>query len=376
MYRQAGAGVHPAAGAGVHPAAGAPGAGVSAPFDAEVRPRRVALVLMSAVGSTVQALPVVASLRRAWPRAHLAWVLQPGPAALMADRPDVDRILPFHRELGAAAFGRFRREMASEAFDLVICLQPNFKGGVVTRLLRAPVRLGYDRRRAGDLSWLATNRRIPPRPVAHVQDELFEFLDHLGVPRRHEWDFHFTDEERRAQARWRAACSPSRPLLAIVPRSSNPHRNWTLEGLARVIDVAGGDLGLQPVLLGGESADEVRDGQRLCGLCALPPRVALGGTLRELAGRLGASDLVLAPDTGPLHMAVALGTPTIGLYGYTDPKRSGPYGRFLDLTVDRYGGGEGRRPSRRTRPGRMARIRVDDVVERVERALGRYLGGK
>ena len=359
----------------IHPASFAADLGVRPPREPWAPPRRVAIVLMSAVGSTVQAMPVVASLRRAWPRAHLTWVLQPGPAALMAGRPDVDRFLPFCRELGARAYPRFRREVASEAFDLVICLQPNFKGGMVTRLLRAPARLGYDRRRARDLSWLATNRRIPPRPVAHVQDELFEFLDHLGVPRREEWDFHFTDEERGGQTRWRESLSTSRPVLAVVPRSSNPHRNWTLEGLARVIDVAAGDLGLQPVLLGGASGVELRDGRRLRDLCSLPPREELGGTLRQLAGRLAASDVVLAPDTGPLHMAVALGTPTIGLYGYTDPKRSGPYGRFLDLTVDRHSRDGERRPSRRTRPGRMAKIRVEEVVEKLERAMDRYLKG-
>ena len=338
-------------------------------------PRRVAIVLMSAVGSTVQGLPIVASLRRAWPGAHITWVLQPGPATLMAGCPDVDRLVLFHRRLGARAYSRFRREVAGEAFDLVICLQPNFKGGLVTRILRAPERLGYDRPRARDLSWLATNRRIPPAPVAHVQDELFEFLDHLGVPRREEWDFHFTEEERRVSARWRERFS--RPVLAVVPRSSNARRNWTLEGTARVIEVAANDLGLQAVLLGGDSEEERRDGRRLEELCSIPPRVALGGTLRELAGRLAASDLVLAPDTGPLHMAVALGTPTIGLYGYTDPRRSGPYGRFTDLTVDRFcdpgGSGGERKPSRSTRPGRMSRIRVEDVLLKLERAIRSYL---
>ncbi len=345
------------------------------PRGADPPPRRVAIVLMSAVGSTVQGMPIVASLRRAWPGAQLTWVLQPGPATLMAGRPDVDRTLLFHRRLGARAYSRFRREVAGEAFDLVICLQPNFKGGMVTRLLRAPERLGHDRARARDLSWLATNRRIPPAPVAHIQDELFEFLDHLGVPRCPEWHFHFTEEERRMSARWREEFS--RPVLAIVPRSSNARRNWTLEGTARVIDVAAGDLGLQPVLLGGDSEEELRDARRLEELCGVPPRVALGGTLRELAGRLSASDLVLAPDTGPLHMAVALGTPTIGLYGYTDPARSGPYGRFTDLTVDRFRGSAGsdggRAPSRATRPGRMSRIRAEDVVLKLERAIRSYL---
>lgn len=334
-------------------------------------PRRVAIVLMSAVGSTVQGMPVVASLRRAWPGAHITWVLQPGPAMLMAGRPDVDRLLLFHRRLGTHAYSRFQRAVADEAFDLVICLQPNFKGGLVTRLLRAPERLGYDRARARDLSWLATNRRIPPGPVAHVQDELFEFLDHLGIPRLHEWNFHFTEEERRASERWRERFTA--PVLAVVPRSSNARRNWTLEGTARVIDVAANDLGLQPVLLGGNSEEELRDGLRLEKLCAVPPRVALGGTLRELAGRLAGSDLVLAPDTGPLHMAVALGTPTIGLYGYTDPKRSGPYGRFADLTVDRHDPDGERAPSRGTRPGRMSKIRVEEVVLKLERGIRSYL---
>ena len=359
----------------IHPGSFAAALGVTVPIEPGRPPRRVAIVLMSAVGSTVQAMPVVSSLRRAWPQAHLTWVLQPGPAALMAGRPDVDRFLVFHRELGARAYPRLRREVASEAFDLVICLQPNFKGGMVTSLLRAPARLGYDRRRARDLSWLATNLRIPPRPVAHVQDELFEFLHHLGVPRREEWDFHFTDEERAEQTRWRASLGPSRRVLAVVPRSSNPHRNWTLEGLARVIDVAAGDLGLQPVLLGGDSGEEMRDGRRLRDLCSLPPRQELGGTLRQLAGRLAASDIVLAPDTGPLHMAVALGTPTVGLYGYTDPKRSGPYARFTDLIVDRHSRDGERRPSRRTRPGRMTKIRAGEVVEKLERAMDRYLKG-
>ncbi len=329
---------------------------------------------MSAVGSTVQAMPVVASLRRAWPATHITWVLQPGPATLMAGRPDIDRILLFHRRLGARAYSRLRRDVAEEALDLVICLQPNFKGGLVTRLLGAPERLGYDRARARDLSWLATNRRIPPAPLAHVQDELFEFLDHLGVPRREEWDFHFTEDERRASGRWKEGFS--RPVLAVVPRSSNSRRNWTLEGMARVIDVAANDMGLQPVLLGGDSEEELRDGRRLEQLCRVAPRVALGGTLRELAGRLAACDLVLAPDTGPLHMAVALDTPTIGLYGYTDPLRSGPYGRFADLVVDRFGGSggsaDGRMPSRGTRPGRMSRIRVEEVLLKLERAIHSY----
>ena len=337
------------------------------------RPRRVAVVLMSAVGSTVQGMPIVASLRRGWPGAHITWVLQPGPAALMAGRPDIDRVLLFHRRLGARAYARFRRDLSAEdaAFDMVINLQPNFKAGVVTRLLPSEVRLGHDRARARDFSWLATNRRIPPSPVAHVQDELFEFLDFLRIERRCEWNFHFSREERQEREEWRRGFA--RPILAVVPRSSNPRRNWTLAGMARVMDIAAGDLGLEPAIVGGDSREEARDARRVAAMCSTRPRVALGGTLRQLAGRLRASDIVVAPDTGPLHMAVALGTPTIGLYGYTDPKRSGPYRRFQDLLVDRHARSGERRPSRATRPGRMEAITAEDVVDKLELAIRRYM---
>ena len=326
---------------------------------------------MSAVGSVVQGMPVVASLRRAWREARIAWVLQPGPASLMAGRPDADRVITFHRHLGTRAYALLRRETAAESFDLVLCLQPNFKGALVARLLPGRMRLGYDRRRSRDASWLAWSRRIPARPVAHVQDELLEFLDCLGVPRVMEWDFHFSPEERERARRWRR--SFARPVLAIVPRSSSRRKDWTLEGMARVIDAAASDLGLDPVLVGGDSPGEVEDGRRLARRCAAPLRLELGGSLRRLAGRLAESDVVVAPDTGPLHMAVALGTPTVGLYGRTDPLRSGPYGRFAELLVDRHGGATGpdgkRRPTWATRRGRMRQIGAEEVLEKVERAL-------
>ncbi len=325
---------------------------------------------MSAVGSTVQGMPVVASLRRAWPAAHIAWIIQPGPETLMRGRPDVDEFILFHRERGARAYADFRRTIRDRRFDVVIDLQPVFKGALVTRLIRAPIRLGYDRTRATDLSWLATNRRIPSRPLAHVQDELFQFLDVLGVEVHREWDFHLTETERREQTAWRE--SIERPVLAVITRSSLRARNWTLDGYARVIDIARHDLGLDPILLGGDWEGELADAQRLGELCAVEPRSALGGSLRQLAWRLDASDIVLSPDTGPLHMAVALDTPTIGLYGHTDPKRSGPYGRFADLTIDRYSRPGETGASRAARRGNMVKIEVEDVVEKLELAMRRY----
>ena len=93
-----------------------------------------------------------------------------------------------------------------------------------------------------------------------------------------------------------------------------------------------------------------------------------------MAWLLDASDFLVSPDTGPLHIAVGLGTPTVGLYGYTDPKRSGPYRRFSELTIDQYTRLGETSPSRRKRKGNMKRIQAEDVLEKLELALKRYPG--
>lgn len=333
-------------------------------------PARIALVRMSAIGDTIHAVPLVASIRAAWPECRLTWVIQPVPHELMRGRPDVDEFLIFRRELGWRAFPEFRRRVRDRSFDLVIDAHAVFKAALVTRSLDAPIRLGYDRARTRDLAWLATTHRIPARPPRHVQDDHFELLEHLGVPVRAEWDFHFTGEERAARRAW--VGGDDRPVLAMVPRSSRREKDWILERAARVLDVAGGDLGFRTVLVGGASAGELEDAARLVGACRVPPEVELRYDLRRLAWLLDASDLVVSPDTGPLHLAVALGTPTIGLYGFTDPARVGPYRRFGDLLIDRFTRPGDTRPSDGTRAGNMERIEVEDVIEKIELARTRY----
>ncbi len=342
-------------------------------LDLDRPPDRVALVRMSAIGDTVHAIPVAASIRRAWPSCHITWVIQPLPHELMRGRPDVDEFVLFHRERGVRAYRDFRRDIANRSFDLVLDMHPYFKAAVVTRLMDAPLRVGYDRARSRDLSWLATNRRIPARPPGHVQDQYFEFLDYIGVPTVPEWDFHFTPEEREARGRWLEK-GDGRPILAVATRSSRPEKDWILDRTARVLDVAARDFGYRTILVGGPSAGEAADAARLGDLCRHPPDVELHRDLRRMTWLLDASDAVLSPDTGPLHIAVALGTPTIGLFGFTDPKRVGPYRRFADLLVDRYTRPGETEPSRVTRPGNMESISEEDVIEKLAVLRDRYRG--
>ncbi|HJQ20385.1 MAG TPA: glycosyltransferase family 9 protein [Gemmatimonadaceae bacterium] len=328
---------------------------------------RVAIVMMSAAGDAVHTLPVVNALKRHNPHSHITWVLQPGPATLVHGHPAVDEILLFDRSRGWRAFTDIRRTLAPLRFDLVINLQVYFKAGIVTSFAHAPVKLGFDRARARDMNWLFTNRKIPPHVNQHVQDQYFEFLDVLGVSHEPvEWHLGPFPEERAWQRDFFA--SADRPTAAIVVATSKPEKDWFPEKWAQVCDALRTDFGLEPVLVGGRSDRELRAEQIIRERAAHPPRSALGSGLRKLTAILDGSALVLAPDTGPLHMSVALERPVVSLMGYTNPKRTGPYRRYHDLIVDAYGDpGEDYPISMENRPGRMARIQVRDVLDKVER---------
>ena len=333
----------------------------------------VGIVMMSAVGDSVHVLPVVTALKRHAPAMRVTWVLQPGPASLVRGHPDVDEIVPFHYGTGWRGYAQLRRALATKHFDFVLALQVSLKSGLVTAFTKAPVKLGFDRARARDANWLFTTHRIPAAPRQHVQDQYFEFLAHLGVPHAPvSWGLGPWEHERAAQREFFARFD--RPVAAIVCGTSDADRDWLPERWAAVCDVLHTEYGLQPVLVGGPSAGEQATAAAIRAASRTSqPVSALGhGGLRGLVGILEGSALVISLDTAPLHIAVAVGTPVIALMSQADPKRTGPYGRGMELVVNAFA--EPNDPPDEVlwvrRRGRMHRITVADVLERVERWRG------
>jgi heptosyltransferase I len=339
-------------------------------------PDNICIVMMSAVGDAVHVLPVINALKRANPRTRITWVLQPGPATLVRGHRSVDEIVIFDRARGWRAFADVRSELAKHRFDLVINLQVYFKAGIVTAFTRAPIKLGFDRARARDFNWLFTSAKIPAHAVQHVQDQYFEFLGALGVsPDPVEWDLGPWPDERAGQAQFLA--SVNRPVASIVIATSKPEKDWIPERWAEVADALYLRYGMQVVLVGGTSERERAAERIVMERTSHKPRSELGSGLRKLVSILDASSLVLSPDTGPLHMSIALDRPVISLMGYTNPKRTGPYRKFHDLMIDVYGEpGENYPISMENRPGRMKRIQTRDVLEKVALWKERYDGGK
>jgi heptosyltransferase I len=336
-------------------------------------PRNIAIVMLSALGDAVHVLPVVNALKRAWPSSRITWIIQQMPHKLVAGHPAVDEFIIFHRRRGTKglrSFKELRTELEGRHFDLVLNLQVYLKAGIITGLIDADVKLGFDRARARDLNWLFTTHRIPARPVGHVQDQYFEFIEHLGIdPRPVEWRIGVTPAERAAQREF--FDSLSGPAIAVVVGTSKAEKNWSPSRYAEALDRIHAELGLVPVLVGGPSPVERTAADAMMSLTRAPVVDALGDDIRRLIWLLDGSRIVLSPDTGPLHVANALGKPVVGLYGYTNPLRYGPYGREMDAVVDGYAvePGENYRASMDYRADGMARVTVDAVVEAVRRTI-------
>jgi heptosyltransferase I len=331
--------------------------------------------MLSAIGDAVHVLPVANALKRAWPDSRITWVIQPVPHLLVDGHPAIDDFVVFHRRRGLrgwTGFADLGRQLRGRRFDLLLGLQVYAKAGLITAMISADVKLGFDRARARDAQWLFTNQRIPPHPPQHVQDQYFEFLEYLGIdPNPVTWNLRLTDGEREAQTSFFEALD--RPACAVVVGTSKAEKNWTPEGYARVLEVVEAEHRLRPVLVGGPSAVERSLADEVSRRTSATVVDALGDDLRKLVWIVEGSALLISPDTGPLHIARALGTPVVGLYGYTNPRRSGPYGAYEDLVVDGYARypGEDYPVQHAYRDG-MKRVTVEAVLEKVEKALARY----
>ncbi len=334
--------------------------------------QRIAIVLLSAIGDVVHALPLVASLKAAAPRSRIEWIVQPVPSAIASRHPAVDRVWLFQRKEGWRAYRDLRRALRGERFDIAIDLQVYAKASLVTALVDAERKIGFDRGRARELNWLATGERIPPRPAGHVADQYLEFADHLAAPRRYEWALPLDEAERAGQRAFFARVE--RPVAALVVGTSKRIKEWPPERWARVAETLHGAWGYEVVIMGGPSPSEDALAGAIMGAARVPVRDERPADLRKLLWLLDGSAIAIGLDTGPYHMAVALGVPTVGLFGYVDPARIGPTHRFLDLVVDawREPGEPWHPPRHEPRGARVRRIQPEDVLEMVELARARY----
>jgi len=295
-------------------------------------PNEICILRLSAVGDICHALPVVRSLQRAWPATRITWVIGKLEYALVGDIPGIEFII-FDKRAGLQAYRALRRKMRGRHYDVLLHMQMSLRASLASLLIPATIRLGFDKKRASDLQWLFTNRRIAHHARQHVLESFFQFSLALGVQDKQlTWDIPIPPA-LRATIRARL---PGRPYLVISPCSSMAYRNWHATGYAAVADYAAETHQLAIVLTGGPSDLERQMGEAISRLCHHSVHNLIGQTsLKELLAVLDDAHCVLSPDSGPAHMATSVGTPVIGLYAATNPARARPY-LSADYVVDGY----------------------------------------
>jgi len=340
-------------------------------------PRHVCIVLLSGIGDVVHGLPLALDVKALDPAHRVTWVAEPAPAEVLRHHPAVDRIVVYRTRDGLSGLRALRREMAGLGADLTLNVQRYLKSVWPTLLSGAPVRVGLPPSKTRDGVRFSSTHVLAEGPWKHSQDLFLDFRWALGVPRDAPvgWDITFSEPEIAERDAFFAALGHGRPVASLVVGSANPAKDWPAERYAEVADALASDLGFHVLLLGGPSARERRAADVVLARARTRPTDGLGDSVRRLMGRISGSALVVAPDTGPLHIAHALGVPVIGLFGHTNPWRVGPWKRFTDLVVDRYTE-PGAKPDPSgylPRDDRMDAITVADVLEKVEVARSTYL---
>ena len=294
-------------------------------------PRRILIIKPSAIGDVVHGLPILNLLRLRWPEAHIAWLVTPACAGLLQGHPQLNEVILFDRKRYAASIRSprvarelfaFFGELRSKKFDLVIDLQGLFRSGWLAWITGAPVRVGAANAREG--AWLFYTRRVPAGATErHAIERYLDIAEFLGLGRSPVRFVFPTDDVDRAAAK---ALLPSEPFAVLLPATNWPTKQWPIEKFASLIEPLAA-MGLKSVLAGGPDAAAMA--------VSLPGVIDIAGrtSLRELAAVLERASIVIANDTGPMHIAAALGRPLVTMYGPTSPVRTGPYGR--DDTVVR-----------------------------------------
>jgi heptosyltransferase I len=296
-------------------------------MESRVRPitDKVCLLRLSAIGDTCHVVPLLRALQKAWPKTRFSWVIGKLEAKLMSLIPDVE-LITVDKGAGLSAYSRLRTDMQRRgAFDLLLHLQLSLRASGAAALIPSPVKLGFDKPRARELQWLFTNARIAERQRQHVLDSFMGFADALGVPRGEgpRWDIPLP---ANALAYARDLIPDTRPTLLISACSSHRLRNWLPERYAAVADHAATRHGMRVILCGGPSGVEREMAAAIIKHARTPlVNQVAKDTLPELLALLSRATVLLTPDSGPAHMATMVDTPVIGLYGATNPERSGPY---------------------------------------------------
>jgi len=334
---------------------------------------RILIVRLSAIGDVLHTLPVLNALRDAFPHAFLSWVVDSRAADLLRGHKSLDELVVVPRGWATSPVAAWRlwRHLKARRFDVALDVQGLTKSSAAAWLSGARRRIGYGGRDARELS-RCFNNELVLASASHIIDRNLELLRPLGIATP---PVRFDLPEDRAEAVMAEDAIVRLALgsgyAVINPGAGWPSKLWPAKRYGGVARFLGATLGLPSLVVWAGSrerawAEEIESGS------GGHARLAPSTTLLELAAILRRARLFVGSDTGPLHLAVAVGTPSVGMFGPMPAERNGPYGPGHAAVEEMAFAGTNRR-QRRTDPAPMAAIGVERVCAACERLLSRPL---
>ena len=295
--------------------------------------KRFLVIRLSAIGDVVRTIPAVKGLRERYPDAYIAWLVEEKSSDILADCPYLDRVMVFPRRQLVGRTGsrtrwlkEFVHELRRERFDTVLDFHGIFKSGVLARLSGAKERIGFHRTYTKEFNFLFINRAVVP-PGERINRferniSLVESLD--AAPSNLDVEIVVPDEVKRRVGELLEPFDKNRPLVAIHPTTSRPFKLWDSGNYAKVADRLLTDGVAQVLVTCGpgerDAAQQVVEQMQ----SPIPPVIETG-SLREYAWLVKQADVYFGADTGPMHIASAMGTPIVAMFGPTDPVVNSPY---------------------------------------------------
>ncbi len=329
---------------------------------------KILLVRLGALGDIVHGLPVAAALRERYPDAQIAWLVDSRHSALLDFVPVVSRPVAVDSRRASDSL-RTIRLLRRERYDAAVDLQGLVKSAAFARLSGAARVIGFDRPHLREkLASLFYSERSHPGDAAHVVDRNLSVLDLFGI-RDHVRRFPIAVPASAAlePVAGRVARDGLRGFALVNPGAAWPNKRWPPDRFGEVASWIARSYNLLPVVLWGPGEQEaaVRIVEASDGAGMLAPKTGIG----DLLALSRAARLMLSGDTGPLHLAAAVGTPIVALFGPTDPVRNGPWNES-DLSLSRFGDCvcHYQRRCRRSRAC-LEDISVEDVRGAIDRRL-------
>jgi len=329
---------------------------------------RILIVRLSALGDTLMTTPIAQALREAFPNAHIGWVVESRCADVVEGNPYIDRVHKWDKTLSGLI--SVVRAIQRESYEAALDVQGLLKSAIIPWLARIPYRIGFIDARENAFRFLTHPLPSPP-PAPFVSGRNLQLLEALGIPvdpLRHRLLFPLNELNRQTAKRKLASLGlePKR-FVVLAPATTRPQKHWLEERWSELAERLWKELEMPSVLLGGPSDKTLLE--RITKRCSTPLPVICDLSLKDAVAVIELASALVGPDSFPIHAALAVGTPTVALFGPNDPFRFKSETGITVLEHDLPCRPCHRRPTCGGAFTCMALITVDEVLEAVEKTV-------